>query len=158
MTYPPTEPNKAVPPPPSAAGPEATQEPAPESTPEPPAETTDQPADQATDEAPVEPEPQPAQPPAKAPQAIRYASSAAAEQFGDEGWEAEVDPALAGQVYPVLTSDPDIEVPPHEPGQSQDLEDDAPPFATAPFASVPRLNRVRVSPIPPTQDEDPDEE
>jgi len=138
--YPPTEPNEAVPPPPSAAaGPEPTQEPtqepAPGSTPEPPAEA-----------------------PAPATQPIRYASSAAAEQFGDEDWEAEVDPALAGQVYPVLTSDPDIEVPPHEPGQSQDLEDDAPPFATAPFASVPRLNRVRVSPTPPTEDEDPDEE
>jgi hypothetical protein len=158
-TYPPTEPNEAVaPPPPSAAGSEPTQEPVLESTPEPPAETTGQQADQATDEAPVEPEPQPAQAPAKAPQAIRYASSAAAEQFGDEDWEAEVDPALAGQVYPVLTSDPDIEVPPHEPGQSQDLEDDAPPFATAPFASVPRLNRVRVSPTPPTEDEDPDQE
>jgi Protein of unknown function (DUF2637) len=158
-TYPPTEPNEAVAaPPPSAAGSEPTREPAPESTPEPPAETTDQPADQATDEAPVEPGPQPAQAGAKAPQAIRYASSAAAEQFGDEDWEAEVDPALAGQVYPVLTSDPDIEVPPHQPGQSQDLEDDAPPFATAPFASVPRLNRVRVSPTPPAEDEDPDEE
>jgi Protein of unknown function (DUF2637) len=121
---------------------------------------TEPPADQAADEAPVEPEPEPqsAQAPATAPQAIRYASSAAAEQFADEDWEAEVDPALAGQVYPVLTSDPDIEVPPHEPGQSQDLEDDAPPFATAPFASVPRLNRVRVSPTPPTEDEDPDEE
>ena len=52
----------------------------------------------------------------------------------------------------MLTSDPDIEVPPHQPGQSQDLEDDAPPFATAPFASVPRLNRVRVTPTPPTDD------
>jgi hypothetical protein len=114
------------------------------------------PADQTTDAAPTEPQPDRA--PAPATQPIRYASSAAAEQFGDEDWEAEVDPALAGQVYPVLTSDPDIEVPPHEPGQSQDLEDDAPPFATAPFASVPRLNRVRVSPTPPTQDEDPDEE
>jgi hypothetical protein len=61
-------------------------------------------------------------------------------------------------VYPVLTSDPDIEVPPHQPGQSQDLEDDAPPFVTAPFASVPRLNRVRVTPTPPTDDGDADEE
>jgi len=100
---------------------------------------------------------QPTRAPAPATQAIRYASSAATEQFGDEDWEAEIDPALAGQVYPVLTSDPDIEVPPHDPGQSQDLEDDAPPFATAPFASVPRLNRVRVSPTPPTEDEDPDD-
>ena len=151
-TEPPTEPNEALAPPPLAAGSEPTQEPAPESTPEPPAETTGQPADQATDEAPVEPEP------AQAPHAIRYASSAAAEQFADEDWEAEVDPALAGQVYPVLTSDPDIEVPPHRPGQSQDLEDDAPPFATAPFASVPRLNRVRVTPTPPTDDGDADQE
>ncbi len=86
--------------------------------------------------------------------AIRYASSAATEQFANEDWEAEVDPALAGQVYPVLTSDPDIEVPPHQPGQSKDLEDDAPPFATAPFATVPRLNRVRVTPTPPTDDSD----
>ena len=92
--------------------------------------------------------------PAPAAPAIRYASSAATEQFANEDWEAEVDPALAGQVYPVLTSDPDIEVPPHQPGQSQDLEDDAPPFATAPFASVPRLNRVRVTPTPPTDDAD----
>ncbi|HEX4094060.1 MAG TPA: DUF2637 domain-containing protein [Trebonia sp.] len=94
--------------------------------------------------------------PAPVQQPIRYASSAAAEQFADEDWETEVDPALAGQVYPVLTSDPDIEVPPHQPGDSQDLEDDAPPFATAPFASVPRLNRVRVTPTPPTDDADAD--
>ena len=101
------------------------------------------------------PEPEAARATASAPPAIRYASSAAAEQFADEDWEAEIDPALAGQVYPVLTSDPDIEVPPApEPGQSQDLEDDAPPFATAPFASVPRLNRVRVTPTPPTDDAD----
>jgi uncharacterized protein DUF2637 len=98
------------------------------------------------------PEPEPTRAPAPTPQAIRYASSAASEQFANEDWEAEVDPALAGQVYPVLTSDPDIEVPPLRPGQSQDLEDDAPPFATAPFASVPRLNRVRVSPTPPIDD------
>ena len=69
-------------------------------------------------------------------------------------WPGET--GLAGQVYPVLTSDPDIEVPPHQPGQSHDLEDDAPPFATAPFATVPRLNRVRVTPTPPTGDGDGD--
>ena len=59
----------------------------------------------------------------------------------------------------MLTSDPDIDTSGYQPGEPQDVNDtDAPPFATAPFASVPRLNRVRVSPIPPTQDEDPDEE
>jgi hypothetical protein len=153
LAHPPTEENEAVGPLPlpaeaeSEAEAEPTQEWVPEPTPEPLAETADQAAD---DDVSAEPEP------AQAPHAIRYASSAAAEQFGDEDWEAEVDPALAGQVYPVLTSDPDIEVPPHQPGQSQDLEDDAPPFATAPFASVPRLNRVRVTPTPPTDDADED--
>jgi hypothetical protein len=108
----------------------------------------------ARPDSPTAPSPAPVPAPAPAPHAIRYASSAATEQFANEDWEAEVDPALAGQVYPVLTSDPDIEVPPHQPGQSQDLEDDAPPFATAPFASVPRLNRVRVTPTPPGDDAD----
>jgi hypothetical protein len=37
-----------------------------------------------------------------------------------------------------------------------ELDDDAPPFATAPFASMPRLNRVRSMPAPPA-DEDEDE-
>ena len=143
-TYPPTEPPSEALAPSSATGSGPTQESAPE--------TSDPPAG----ETPVKPEAKPDEAPATQP--IRYASSAAAEQFGNEDWEAEVDPALAGQVYPVLTSDPDIEVPPHQPGESQDLEDDAPPFATAPFASVPRLNRVRVSPTPPSEDDDPDEE
>ena len=148
------------PPAPAAA---AASEPTSESTPESPAETAET-ADDGPDEhsgegdPPDEPGSQHAPAPATVPQAIRYASSSAAEQFGDEDWEAEVDPALAGQVYPVLTSDPDIEVPPHQPGQSQELEDDAPPFATAPFASVPRLNRVRVTPTPPTDDGDDGEE
>ena len=139
-TFPAPEPSAA----PTVAVPVAT----PASAPEAPAEPTV--------EAPTGPVPGPEQtrPPAPTPSAIRYASSAAAEQFADEDWEAEVDPALAGQVYPVLTSDPDIEVPPHQPGDPQDLEDDAPPFATAPFASVPRLNRVRVTPTPPTDETD----
>jgi hypothetical protein len=164
--HPATEENEAVEPQaPTAAEPTATPEAAtPEAatevTPEPSADTPETPETLATSEqtAAEEPdaapdEPEPAEATRPTPHGIRYASSAAAEQFGDEDWEAEVDPALAGQVYPVLTSDPDIEVPPHQPGQSQDLEDDAPPFATAPFASVPRLNRVRVTPTPPTDDD-----
>jgi hypothetical protein len=149
-SHPATVPNDVIEPAASSAAAEPAGEPL--------AGTADATASQAAGEAPSdEPpadEPEAQSPPAEpaSPQPIRYASSAAAEQFGDEDWEAEVDPALAGQVYPVLTSDPDIEVPPHEPGQAQDLEDDAPPFATAPFASVPRLNRVRVSPTPPTDD------
>ena len=137
-------------------GPEPTPEP--EAKAEAAAEVPSEPVAEAPADPEPEsaPEPEPTQAPAPTPQAIRYASSAASEQFANEDWEAEVDPALAGQVYPVLTSDPDIEVPPIRPGQSQDLEDDAPPFATAPFATVPRLNRVRVTPTPPTEDADED--
>ena len=94
--------------------------------------------------------------PRPAPQAIRYASSAASESASDY-WDSDVDPALAGQVYPVLTSDPDIDTSGYQPDEPQDVDDtDAPPFATAPFASVPRLNRMRVTPIPPTDSDDED--
>jgi hypothetical protein len=100
----------------------------------------------------AEPSPEPSQAPRPAPQAIRYASSAAAED-----WESEVDPDLAGQVYPVLSSDPDIDTSDYT-DEPQDIDDtDAPPFATAPFASVPRLNRMRVTPIPPTDSDDEDQ-
>jgi len=34
-----------------------------------------------------------------------------------------------------------------------EVDEDAPPFATAPFAAVPRLNRVRSMPVPPEDDE-----
>ena len=43
------------------------------------------------------------------------------------------------------------------PGPGKDppeIDEDAPPFATAPFAAVPRLNRVRSMPVPPEDDED----
>ena len=66
-----------------------------------------------------------------------------------------MDPALAGQVYPVLTSDHDIDTSGYQQDEPHDVDDtDAPPFATAPFASVPRLNRMRVTPIPPTDSDD----
>ena len=125
---PPTEPNEALPvSAPSADG-----------------------GDDAAEPAPV-PSFEPTEPARPAPQAIRYASSAAAED-----WESEVDPDLAGQVYPVLTSDPDIDTSGY-PDEPQAVDDaDAPPFATAPFASVPRLNRLRVTPIPPTATDDED--
>ena len=44
-----------------------------------------------------------------------------------------------------------------EPGPRKDppeLDDDAPPFATAPFAPVPRLNRVRSTPTPPADEDE----
>jgi hypothetical protein len=36
-----------------------------------------------------------------------------------------------------------------------DIDEDAPPFATAPFATVQGLNRVRSTPVPP-EDEEPE--
>jgi hypothetical protein len=109
-------------------------------------------ADAAEPVAESSPEPEPEQSPQPTSQAIRYASSAAAAEY----WESEVDPDLAGQVYPVLTSDPDIDTSgyPEEAREADDTE--AAPFATAPFASVPRLNRMRVSPIPPTDGDEED--
>jgi hypothetical protein len=35
-----------------------------------------------------------------------------------------------------------------------EIDEDAPPFATAPFATVPRLNRVRATPVPPEGEEE----
>jgi len=35
-----------------------------------------------------------------------------------------------------------------------EIDQDAPPFATAPFATVPRLNRVRATPVPPEEEDD----
>jgi hypothetical protein len=37
---------------------------------------------------------------------------------------------------------------------TQEIDDDAPPFTTAPQPAVPRLNRVRSMPVPPTDEED----
>jgi hypothetical protein len=37
--------------------------------------------------------------------------------------------------------------------ETREIDEDAPPFATAPFATVPRLNRVRSMPVPPEEDE-----
>jgi hypothetical protein len=86
-------------------------------------------------------------------------------------WDADIDAQLAGQVYPVET-DTEVDLPANQSGTSTgdgdtndsvsqpqpgELDDDAPPFATAPFATVPRLNRVRATPIPPADaDEDED--
>jgi hypothetical protein len=111
-------------------------------------------AEPDVDEPAAGPSPQLARAPRPAPGAIRYASSAASES---DYWDSEVDPDLAGQVYPVLTSDPDIDTSGYQPDEPKDIDDtDAPPFATAPFASVPRLNRMRVTPIPPTDSDDED--
>jgi Protein of unknown function (DUF2637) len=83
--------------------------------------------------APAEPEPEPAPP----------ASSA-------EKWDADGGSPYAGLVYSARDDSSG------EP-RPQEIDEDAPPFATAPFAAIPRLNRVRSMPAPPADDEDEDE-
>jgi hypothetical protein len=92
----------------------------------------------------------------------------------DDDWEAESG-QFAGLVYPAREDHPDAE---DDAGDSDDanddsddvndvesggpaprkdppeLDDDAPPFATAPFAAVPRLNRVRSMPAPPADEDE----
>jgi hypothetical protein len=100
----------------------------------------------------------------------------AAEDAGDAGddapqgtdyWESEEAGQYAGLVYAARddqasaeddadTGDAD-EADADEPAARSghpELDDDAPPFATAPFASVPRLNRVRSTPAPPADEEE----
>jgi hypothetical protein len=115
-------------------------------------------------------------------QSIRYAGSGvppatqdapAAERGAsdDDYWDSEEAGQFAGLVYPAREDDTDLadtaaasdddddEVSDAEADQSArrvppELDDDAPPFATAPFASVPRLNRVRSMPAPPTDEDE----
>jgi hypothetical protein len=93
----------------------------------------------------------------------------------DDDWEAEAG-QFAGLVYPAredhqdagdpgdVTDDSDDvnddsddaeagEPSPHKDPPELD-DDDAPPFATAPFAPVPRLNRVRSTPTPPAGEDE----
>jgi hypothetical protein len=75
-------------------------------------------------------------------------------------WDAQGG-QYAGLVYSARDQNADDEndeddeatmpVPRH---RAQEIDEDAPPFATAPFATVPRLNRVRSTPAPPADDDD----
>jgi hypothetical protein len=120
------------------------------------------------------------------PQGIRYASNGAHGTAGDsqaakrdtppaeDYWESEEAGQFAGLVYSSREDGADVgdaaagdtdDGNDADPDQSAarkaspELDDDAPPFATAPFATVPRLNRVRSMPTPPAaEDEDKDED
>ena len=111
-------------------------------------------------------------------QGIRYAGSGvpgtaekqrAAEREGppsEDYWNTEEAGQFAGLVYPAREDEPDVDAnnagdvsdaktdgsPPRK--APPELDDDAPPFATAPFAPVPRLNRVRSTPAPPADDDE----
>jgi hypothetical protein len=132
-----------------------------------------------TETAPSEPPTLPVPVPARTPTGIRYAGGAAPRAGRPDYWEAEEAGPYAGQVYPAHDEHEDAggngnghdghdgnghdgEMGGGDSGSDQqparrqaaELEDDAPPFATAPFAPVPRLNRVRSMPAPPAEDEE----
>jgi hypothetical protein len=122
--------------------------------------------------------------PTRVPQGIRYAGNGvpgmAGKQQADErdapqgdGYlEPEEAGQFAGLVYPAREDHPDAEdaagdsddvnddsgdAETDEPGPRKgppEPDDDAPPFATAPFAPVPRLNRVRSTPTPPADEDE----
>jgi hypothetical protein len=97
------------------------------------------------------------------------------ESQDEEDWDAEEAGQFAGLVYPAREDHQDDE---GDAGDSDDvnddeengetgetgetgprkdppeLDDDAPPFATAPFAPIPRLNRVRSMPAPPADEDE----
>jgi Protein of unknown function (DUF2637) len=73
-------------------------------------------------------------------------------------WDTPQEPDADRQTYLAAVEDPaDLDHPATtaEPGDPapQEADIDAPPFATAPFATVPHLNRVRSTPTPPEADE-----
>ena len=157
----------------------ADQGPADEETP-----ARDEPAPPTVQVPALSPEPPPGEAaPTRVPQGIRYAGNGVPGMAGkqqaderdapqdDDYWEPEEAGQFAGLVYPARENHPDAEdaagdsddvddsgdAKTDEPGPRKDppdLDDDAPPFATAPFAPVPRLNRVRSTPTPPADEDE----
>lgn len=90
-------------------------------------------------------------------------------------WDTSPEPDPGSQAYPAAADEPEnqpylsapgegdrpygeataAESPAHrQQSAAEEADADAPPFATAPFATVPRLNRVRSTPTPPEEGED----
>ena len=133
------------------------------------------PAEPAASSEPPEPPTVPVPVPARTPAGIRYAGGAAPRSgSAADYWDAEEASPYAGLVYQGRdehagaddngqdggnghddTKNTDDSGSDQAPARRQppELDDDAPPFATAPFAPVPRLNRVRSMPAPPADDE-----
>jgi hypothetical protein len=109
-------------------------------------------------------------------------ASGKADRADEEYWDGEDAGPFAGLVYPArevstgpedaageggsaggtddgaghakATDDADADADGPAPRrEAPEIDEDAPPFATAPFATVPRLNRVRSMPVPPEDDE-----
>ena len=89
------------------------------------------------------------------PQNIRYAGDDVRDiPPSEDYWDSEGTLEFAGLVFSAPDDDDD-ETAADEPARrgAPELED-APPFAAGPFAPVPRLNRVRSTPTPPTDEDE----
>ena len=89
----------------------------------------------------------------------------------EDYWDGDDAGQFAGLVYPAREGSADSAAAPGDDGeqaasdagteddeptwrrQTPEIDEDAPPFATAPFATVQGLNRVRSMPVPPEDDE-----
>jgi hypothetical protein len=69
-------------------------------------------------------------------------SAAPGDGSGDNGEHFASDDAGAGNRAPT------------QPMEIPEIDEDAPPFATAPFATIQHLNRVRSMPVPPEDEEE----
>lgn len=97
---------------------------------------------------------------------IRYAGSHVRDvPQSQDYWDADDTAQFAGLVYRARDDDDDdggdggdgdLGAPADGPARRvhPELDDDAPPFATAPFAPMPRLNRVRSMPTPPADEDE----
>jgi Protein of unknown function (DUF2637) len=100
----------------------------------------------AADEEPA-PEPEPAAEPVPEPAGAAYQEDSTPTTPYNY-WDSGVDSGFNGpDRVPTLPGGV-----PTVPGEV--IDEDAPPFATAPFAAVPRLNRVRSTPTPPEDDDE----
>jgi Protein of unknown function (DUF2637) len=117
------------------------------------------------------------QPDATEPATEPGGAAAAAADQDEDYWDGDDAGQFAGQVYPAregsagpnaaagdgsgpvadhAAGDDGTEADDPAPGRvPAEIDEDAPPFATAPFATISRLNRVRSMPVPP-EDEEPE--
>jgi hypothetical protein len=101
----------------------------------------------ADEEPPSEPEPAVEPEPVAEPVAVGTGEGAAA-------YQEDVTPTTPYNYWD-SGADGGFNAPDRVPTLSGEvIDDDAPPFATAPFAAVPRLNRVRSTPTPPEEDDE----
>jgi hypothetical protein len=115
--------------------------------------------------APAVREPSTTEPPAETntaetDTAERDAADAEPDGTDEDYWEGDEAGQFAGLVYPAREGNPGDDAPagqgsdgPAPGAEPHEIDEDAPPFATAPFAAIPRLNRVRSMPVPPEDDE-----